>query len=79
MDIYPEHVRWGNYLLKELAGDYDFVAPHYYCGANVQELGFEEIALTENYRMLDRALRNQALLRAYNGGRDAINMTPNGA
>ncbi|MGD0538826.1 MAG: hypothetical protein ABSC03_14415 [Verrucomicrobiota bacterium] len=70
VDIHRDDVKWGNYLLKELAGDYDFVAPHYYCGANVRELPFEEIALTENYRMLDRALRTQALIRAYNHGRD---------
>jgi hypothetical protein len=70
VDIDRDNVKWGNYLLKELAGDYDFVAPHYYCGANVRERPFEEIALTENYRMLDLALRNQALIRAYNPGRD---------
>ena len=70
VDIHRDDVKWGNYLLKQLAGDYDFVAPHYYCGANVRELPFEEIALTENYRMLDRALRTQALIRAYNHGRD---------
>ncbi len=69
MDIHHDDVKWGNYLLRELAGDYDFVAPHYYCGANVRDLPFEEVALTENYRMLDRALRNQALIRAYNGNR----------
>jgi hypothetical protein len=69
VDIYPEHVRWGNYLLKQLAGHYDFVAPHYYCGADVHKLGFEEITLTENYRTLVRALKIQALLRAYSGGR----------
>jgi hypothetical protein len=70
VDIHRDDVKWGNYLLKELAGDYDFVAPHYYCGANVRELPFEEIALTENYRMLDLALRTQALIRAYNPDRD---------
>jgi hypothetical protein len=70
VDIQHDGVRWGNYLLKELAGDYDFVAPHYYCGANVRERPFEEIALTENYRMLDCALRTQALIRAYNRDRD---------
>lgn len=70
MDIHSEHVRWGNYLLKQLAGYYDFVAPHYYCGANVRKQPFEEIALTENYRMLDRVLRVQALLRAYNDRRE---------
>jgi hypothetical protein len=69
MDIHPEHVRWGNYLLKQLAGRYDFVAPHYYCGADVHELSFEDLTLTENYRMLDRALRIKALLAAYNGSR----------
>jgi hypothetical protein len=71
VDIYPEHLRWGNYLLKQLAGHYDFVAPHYYCSADVHQLRFEEITLTENYRMLDRALKIQALLRAYNGSRQA--------
>jgi hypothetical protein len=70
VDIHHSNVKWGNYLLKQLAGDYDFVAPHYYCSANLRKLPFEEIALTENYRMLDRALRMQALLRAYNPGRD---------
>jgi hypothetical protein len=67
LDIYAQHVRWGNYVLKELAGDYDFVAPHHYCSANVHQLSFEDITLSENYRMLDRALRINALLRAYNG------------
>ncbi len=69
MDIYPDHVRWGNYLLKELAGSYDFVAPHFYCGADVHKLPFEEVVLAENYRMLTRALQLNALLRAYNGRR----------
>ena len=69
MDINAENVRWGNYVLQQLAGDYDFVAPHYYCGANVHRLKFEDVTLSENYRMLDRALRIQALLRAYNGDR----------
>ena len=70
VDIHRDDVKWGNYLLKQLAGDYNFVAPHYYCGADVRTLPFEEIALTENYRMLDLALRVQALIRAYNPGRD---------
>jgi len=69
MDIYAEHVRWGNYVLQQLAGYYDFVAPHHYCSADVHRLSFEEITLSENYRMLDRALRINALLRAYNGDR----------
>ncbi len=69
MDIDAEHVRWGNYVLQQLAGCYDFVAPHHYCGANVHKLSFEDITLSENYRMLDRALRVNALLRLYNGDR----------
>ena len=52
------------------------MAPHYYCGASVHKLPFEEIALTENYRMLDRALQINALLRAYNPQRDAPYATP---
>ena len=66
VDIHRDNVRWGNYVLKQLAGDYDFVAPHYYCSAAVRKLPFEEITLTENYRMLDRASRINALLHAYN-------------
>jgi hypothetical protein len=69
MDIDAENVRWGNYVLQQLAGCYDFVAPHYYCGADVHKLSFEDITLSENYRMLDRASRIQALLHAYNGDR----------
>ncbi len=69
MDINPEQVRWGNYLLKQLAGDYDFVAPHYYCGADVHKLPFEDLVLVENYRMLDRAMRVKTLLGRYNGRR----------
>ncbi len=69
MDIYAEHVRWGNYVLQQLTGYYDFVAPHHYCGADVHKLSFEDISLSENYRMLDRALKINALLRAYNGDR----------
>ncbi|MCL5279320.1 MAG: hypothetical protein M1376_05390 [Planctomycetes bacterium] len=69
MDIDTENVRWGNYVLQQLAGCYDFVAAHFYCGANVHRLSFEDIVLSENYRMLDRALRLNALLRAYNGDR----------
>ena len=69
MDIDAQNVRWGNFVLQQLAGCYDWVAPHYYCGADVHKLSFEDITLSENYRMLDRALRVQALLRAYNGDR----------
>ena len=69
-DICHDNVRWGNYLLKQLAGDYDFIAPHYYCGASVRKAPFEETVLTENYRKLDRALQVNGLLRAYNPKKD---------
>lgn len=70
VDIHRDHVKWGNYLLKRLAGEYDFVAPHYYCGADLRKAPFEEIALTENYRMLDRVQQVNALLKAYNPHRE---------
>jgi len=61
---------WNNYLLKKLAGTYDFVSPHYYYWANLKTKPFEEIVLTGNYQTLDRILREQALIRAYNPGRE---------
>lgn len=69
LDIYAQHVRWGNYVLQQLAGCYDFVAPHHYCGADVRKLSFEDITLSENYRMLDQALQVNALVHAYNSAR----------
>lgn len=62
---------WGNFLLKEGAGSYDFVVGHYY--ASVREIHrrkFEVAVLTENYATLDRILRVNALIKAYNPGRD---------
>ncbi len=64
--------RWDNYLLKELAGTYDFVAPHYYFWANLKTKPFEEVVLTGNYKTLDKVLREQALIRAYNPGREVV-------
>ena len=61
---------WGNYLLKKAAGHYDFVVPHYYCGAHSKSPSFEDFVLAGNYQLLDEALRVNALLRAYNPGRD---------
>jgi len=62
--------KWDNYLLKKLAGQYDFVSPHYYYWANLKTKPFEEVVLTGNYQTLDKILREQALIRAYNPGRD---------
>jgi len=69
LDIHPTDLRWGNYLLSALAGEYDFVAPHYYCHAPVRKLPFEEIVLTENFRLLNRARQIDALIHAYNPDR----------
>lgn len=57
---------WGNYVLKRAAGAYNFVVAHYYAVSNVHKRKFEAAVLTENYRTLDRILRTNALLRAYN-------------
>ena len=61
---------WGNYLLKQAAGQYDFVVAHYYSFANVQRSSFEDVVLTGNYQVLDEILKTNALLRLYNPGRD---------
>ena len=61
---------WGNYLLKQAAGQYDFVVGHYYSFPNVQRSTFEDVVLTGNYQTLDEILQTSALLRLYNPGRD---------
>ncbi len=40
---------WGNYLLKQAAGSYDFVVGHYYAAGQVHRRKFEAIALTDNF------------------------------
>lgn len=69
----PIHHRspgWGNYVLKQAAGDYDFVVPHYYHFADVQRSSFEDVVLTGNYLVLDDILKTSALVQKYNPGRD---------
>ncbi len=68
--IHHRSPTWGNYLLKQAAGHYDFVVPHYYCSVNVQRSTFEDVVLAGNYQILDEALKINALLRTYNPGRD---------
>jgi hypothetical protein len=70
VDIHRDDVKWGNYLLKQLAGDYDFVAPHYYCGANLREAAVRRDRAHRELPDAGPGLRTQALLRAYNPGRD---------
>jgi hypothetical protein len=65
---------WGNYVLKETTGCYDFVVAHYYAVSNIHQRKFEAATLTENFRTLDRALRTNALIAAYNPGREVYQL-----
>ncbi len=68
------NLKWGQWVLKRAAGHYDFVVGHYYCGARVHERSFEDIALTENWKMLDRVLRINALIRVLNPDRQVYQL-----
>ncbi len=70
LSLAPEHGKWGNYLLATAKGSYDFVCPHWYGGGDLAN--FEEITLGENTGKLNAALRLNALLKAYNPGRDVF-------
>jgi len=70
VSIHPHETRWGNYVLKRAAGSYDFVVPHFYTGFSDYGAPFERVALTLNYRVLEDALRLNALIRACNPDRD---------
>jgi len=65
---------WGNYVLKQTAGSYDFVVGHYYAVSNIHQRKFEAAVLTENYRTLDRILRVTALIKAYSPDRDVYQL-----
>jgi hypothetical protein len=68
--IHQSDLGWGNYVLRASAGQYDFVAAHWYSFIDVSKSPFEDIVAGENYRILDQMQRLNALLRAYNPGRD---------
>lgn len=68
--IHSHNQKWGNYVLKRAAGSYDFVVGHYYASLRVHEAKFEDVALTENFKVLDRILQVDALIRACNPGRE---------
>lgn len=72
--IHPRNVRWGNLVLKEAAGDYDFVVGHYYASPRIFQASFEEVAITENMRVLDHILRMNALIKAYNPDREVYQL-----
>jgi hypothetical protein len=64
------NLKWGSYVLKQAAGSYDFVCPHLYAVWQNQGRKFETVALTENFKVLERAERLKALIHAYNQSRD---------
>ena len=69
--IDPESQAWGNRLLRQCAGRYDFVVGHHYAWiSHFYERPFEVPALAANYAKLDLILRLNALIRAYNPGRN---------
>lgn len=65
---------WGNYLLKQAAGSYDFVVGHYYAAGEVYRRKFEINSVTDNMRTLDRMLRVNALIKEYNPGREVYQL-----
>lgn len=69
--ISPNSLMWGSYVLKQAAGFYDFVVGHHYAFVpGIHRQKFENVVLTGNFRKLDAILRLNALIRAYNPGRD---------
>jgi len=67
--------KWGNYILQQTAGHYDFVAAHHYAAVrDVQNSTFEAVTLALNYQALDTCLRVNALIRAYNPGRHVVQL-----
>jgi hypothetical protein len=69
ISIKPDHIAWGNRLLAQTAGHYDFVCPHFYDFSNAHKTAFEDVVISGNHARLDEALRLNALLRAYNPDR----------
>lgn len=72
VSVDPENTKFGNAILKETAGRYDFVVGHYYDHGDVYKRPFEEIVLGDNYRILDTILRTNALIKAYNPHQDVF-------
>ncbi|HBE02834.1 MAG TPA: hypothetical protein DC049_10230 [Spirochaetia bacterium] len=71
VSILAEHPGWGNYILKQAAGYYDFVVPHWY-GMSSTDISFEETVLGNNHAILCRALQINELIKAYNPGKDVF-------
>jgi len=69
ISVEPSHIQWGNAVLRDAAGHYDYVCPHLY-GFPKSDAGFEATVIGNNHERLADALRLKALIRAYNPGRD---------
>jgi hypothetical protein len=74
MSFREDSTAWGNYLLAHAAGYYDFTAAHWYglMGLKTRQLTFESAVLSDNYKVLNDALKLNALLRVYNPDRDVF-------
>lgn len=72
--VHPGSGAWGNYVLKQAAGRYDFVVGHHYCGVDVNKSKFEDIVLTANFQKLDDILKLNALIRACNPNREVYQL-----
>ena len=69
--INPSSLTWGNYVLKQTAGLYDFVVGHHYVFVpRIHQQKFETVTLTENYKKLESILKLNALIRSYNPNKD---------
>ncbi len=66
ISIKPDHIAWGNRLLAQTAGHYDFVCPHFYDFSKAHTAAFEDVVITSNHARLDEARQLNALLQAYN-------------
>jgi hypothetical protein len=68
VSFFDASARWGNQVLKGLAGHYDFAVAHWY-QFPCHERDFEATVIDENHWTLDRMQVVNELLRRYNPGR----------
>ena len=70
MAFEPRWLGWGSSLLKNTAGQADFVTTHWYSFVDPTTNPFELVVAGDNYLLLDQISRWNAALKAYNPGRD---------
>jgi hypothetical protein len=71
ISVEPSHIQWGNAVLRDAAGHYDYVCPHLY-GFPKVDAGFEATVIGNNHERLADAMRLQALIHSYNPNRDVF-------